>query len=174
MTQAPESYDMAEKVHLAAVVEDDAAVETATPVEATPPQPWATGLCDCFDHWHSCLESCLCLRCQMATQYNMLKYGKNEIHWGACLGVLLADLVSAAMCGVAVPKIVFAFMLRQNMRQKYNLAGHDVEDFLVSLCCLPCQTCQNYRQMSLAGDTPAGIICDTPYVMAPAAPQRLS
>ena len=130
---------------------------------------WMTDLFQCGMHWGSCCDGFWCAPCQQASQYNRLTYNKPGIDWPSCCLVWWTDFCIAG--GVA--GAVYTFVLRQRVRQRYNLAGDDLSDCCVAMCCRPCSACQNFREMSLrdAADTPVGCLATQPiprvYVSGP-------
>jgi Cys-rich protein (TIGR01571 family) len=155
-----------------------AAVTIAAPVASV---PWQTGLFSCFEDWRSCVDGAVCNYCQNARQYNMMNHGVNDIHAGACLGQLSANLAAAALltflshghgqsCNVGT--LAMIWMNRRQARERYNIAGSDCGDAAAVLCCSSCSTCQVYREMSVRNEWPSGFAVSAPFAMPPA-PQMM-
>ncbi|XP_076877010.1 placenta associated 8, tandem duplicate 2 [Brachyhypopomus gauderio] len=95
-------------------------MEITTQPRAFSPSTFQTGLLDCCVDCSTCLCGffCLpCLGCNIAS------------HMGEC-----------CLCGLGMP-------MRSVYRTKYNIKGSMCEDYMVSVFCLPCSTCQLKRDI---------------------------
>lgn len=85
---------------------------------------------------------------------------------GHCAANCLLTGLGAAVCGIGlcVPAIHTTFVASQ-YRNKHNIAGNPVYDFLCSLCCIGCFTGQVLREIELregTGAAPAAASADHP------------
>lgn len=125
---------------------------------------WSTPLCSCMDDVDSAVESIFCTRCQMSRQYNMITYGINQIEPWTFLGSMVVDV----FLGAAVTGWAFNWYLRNRIRARYQIAGDDLNDCLVTAFIPWCSTAQIYREMSLRGEWSSGCCIKAPFaVIAP-------
>ncbi|XP_078257684.1 placenta associated 8, tandem duplicate 1 [Rhinoraja longicauda] len=83
---------------------------------------WSTGMCGCFDD----LGICCC-----------------GIFFPICLGCQIAgDMNECCLCGTSMA-------MRTLVRTKYHISGSLCNDWLASLCCLPCSLCQIKREIKI-------------------------
>jgi Cys-rich protein (TIGR01571 family) len=136
-----------------------------------PTQPisfWTTSLCSCMDDVDSGIESLFCNRCQMSRQYNVITYGINQVEPWTFLGSLVVDL----FLGAPISAWAFTWYLRNRIRARYQIAGDDLNDCIVSSFANCCSTAQVYREMSLRGEWSAGCCIKAPFsLIAPPVPQ---
>jgi Cys-rich protein (TIGR01571 family) len=125
--------------------------------------PWRTGVLRCSEDAPSCTEGLLCMYCQNSRQFNMTKYGANELEPMSCLIPLIAD----AICGVCVGSFFMTWHLRRVVRQRYAIEGSDCGDAATALLCLPCSVCQVHREMSVHNEWPAGFCVSRPFMLPP-------
>lgn len=99
--------------------------------------PWVHGLCGCTSDIPSCLMSWCC---------PCIIYGQNyeQIHKDGCLmqGLIFAILMS---CGLSC---LVHMNLRANIRNKFNIIGGQLGDFLVTCCCPCCALAQESREIT--------------------------
>eukprot|EP00758_Cryptobia_borreli_P008089 Tbor_TRINITY_DN5356_c4_g2::TRINITY_DN5356_c4_g2_i1::g.4289::m.4289 len=119
-------------------------------------KPWSTGLLNCLDDTCGCIEGYFLGTCQRSRQYNMLTNGSNSIHWPMCVLPFFLDIIFA----VPLAQMGLACMLRREVRKRYHLEGGDFSDVAIVVCCSPCSTCQNYREMSAHGEWPGALCTD--------------
>ena len=137
---------------------------------------WSTGLLGCCGDRESCCEVMWAQPFQQATQYNLLVYGRDAVHWPVCLGTFTLDVMGmvATCLPIGFGSAALTFELRQMLRDRYGLAGSEAEDLIASLLCTECSACQNMREMKLRGDSP-GSACRPNQAMRydplPCAPQ---
>ena len=120
---------------------------------------WSTGLCSCMDDMDSTVETIFCGRCQLSRQYNQITTGVNQIEPWTFVGSLVTDV----LLGMPITATMFSWYLRNRIRGRYQIAGDDFNDCMISLFCTPCSACQVYREMSIRGEWPAGCCIHQPF-----------
>jgi Cys-rich protein (TIGR01571 family) len=120
---------------------------------------WSTDLCSCFKDCPSAMDAFFCDYCQLSRQYNTYMTGSNTIHWPVCCAAFGADVFGVAAIGVAVGTWALSYVVRNRLRQRYNIMGDELSDLCVAGFCSCCSVAQNYREMSLRGEWPAGSCC---------------
>lgn len=129
-----------------------------------PPAPisfWSTSLCSCMDDSDSLVESLFCNRCQMSRQYNQITYGMNQIEPWTFIGSLAVDI----FLGAPITAWAFSWYLRNRIRARYQIAGDDLNDCIVTFFATCCSTAQVYREMSLRGEWPLGCCISKPFAL---------
>lgn len=101
------------------------------------PQPYETGLFDCFADIPTCLLSWCCGPCLFHRTYHVLnrapsEYPEDEFVGGTCLAYCLSG------CLTGIGACVWTAMRRGAIREKYNLSGSTRMDCALSCCCAPC------------------------------------
>eukprot|EP00331_Platyophrya_macrostoma_P005388 CAMPEP_0176432892 /NCGR_PEP_ID=MMETSP0127-20121128/15663_1 /TAXON_ID=938130 /ORGANISM="Platyophrya macrostoma, Strain WH" /LENGTH=180 /DNA_ID=CAMNT_0017815147 /DNA_START=111 /DNA_END=653 /DNA_ORIENTATION=+ len=133
---------------------------------AVPVQPvtlWSSGICGFLDDVDSAVDSLFCARCQLSRQYNMITYGNNSIEPWTLFGPLIVDI----LIGMPVGATMFAWYLRNKVRARYQIAGDDFNDCMMSVFLPWCSISQVYREMSLRGEWPSGMCIKRPYTLLP-------
>jgi Cys-rich protein (TIGR01571 family) len=153
-----------------AAIEEPAETMIGMPVTVAPPPAnprWSTGLCDCADDMNSCMENLVCLHCQNSRQYNMLHYGSNKVHWLTAGMTLVGDLLALAFIPtpVCIGSACLNWHNRTFLRKRYSIEGNTVKDFFAAMCCMPCVTCQNYREMSVRDEWSSGCCLKEPFAI---------
>ena len=98
--------------------------------------PYKHELCGCFEDIPSCLLSWCCPCIQFGQNYE-------QIHKDGCLQ---QGLIYAVLMWFGVPCIIH-MGFRKEMRQKFNVPGSDLEDFLITCCCGCCALAQDAREI---------------------------
>ena len=128
-------------------------------VAMTPPRfVWSTETFDCMKDNDSCIEGWCCLHCQLSRQYNMEHFGVRDLHLPFCLAASFLDGCTGSCIGAAV----LSFVVRYEYIQKLGFEHDMVHEVVMNGCCVPCATCQTYREMTVRGQWPGGCCIDTP------------
>jgi Cys-rich protein (TIGR01571 family) len=134
------------------------------PLYQAPTHPisfWSTSLCSCMDDVDSCVESTFCNRCQLSRQYNQITYGTNVIEPWTFMGSLAIDV----FLGAPLTQWAFSWYLRNRVRARYQIAGDDLNDCIVTFFATMCSTAQIYREMSLRGEWSSGCCITKPFTL---------
>jgi Cys-rich protein (TIGR01571 family) len=160
--------DLAEKVPLAPETTHTSPTAVA-PIIVAQLSMWSTELFACGKDFPSTFDAMFCPHCQLSRQYNTYMTGSNTIHWPACLVTFGADVLSVALFGVGgFARWAFAYVVRNRLRQRYNIVGDELTDIFATGCCSCCSIAQNHREMSVRGEWPAGSCCvEQPFSLAP-------
>jgi Cys-rich protein (TIGR01571 family) len=130
---------------------------------------WSTGLFQCRDEFSTFVEGVFCPYCQLSRQYNTLTTTQTDIDPATCLGAMGADAMASAIIGFGLGSFMFTYIMRNRLRQRYTIAGDELEDMCISAFCRPCSVAQTHREMSRRGEWPNGTCVDQQTAHAPAA-----
>ena len=146
----------------------DIGVPLASQYQAMPQAPmdphdgyrWNTGLLACGDDAQACLDNFLCMQCQNSRQYNVLHYSRRGIEPVTLVVSIVCDTMFASLfpgsCYLACHN-------RGAIRERYGIVGNCFGDLCATAWCMPCVTCQNYREMSIRGEWPEACCVDEPF-----------
>mmetsp|Transcript_7233 Transcript_7233/g.22661 ORF Transcript_7233/g.22661 Transcript_7233/m.22661 type:complete len:216 (-) Transcript_7233:169-816(-) len=138
-------------------------VEIAAPpandTSAGSDRQWTTGLHQFYRHPKSCIDAVLCYHCHASRQYNMLEHGRPGMHWPMCMASTAADVAAPLMDVNCLCGSFFVTVLnRRRVREKYRIAGSDLNDAVTVLFCHYCANAQHYRELAAHGDTPGTVL----------------
>jgi len=113
-------------------------------VQAFPPgNNWSSQIFDCFNPLELCFTSCVCPCIVFGKTNARLKDPTLYRYDTVNSDCLLYSLLSC--CGL---NTVYQWIVRRNIRAKYNLRGDDAEDLLWSCCCPVCALVQQEKEVS--------------------------
>ncbi|XP_004297458.1 PREDICTED: protein PLANT CADMIUM RESISTANCE 2-like [Fragaria vesca subsp. vesca] len=112
-------------------------------LHARAPEPWKSGLLDCFSDPKSC---CLTFWCPCVTFGQIAEIvDKGSTSCGAS-GALYALIAFVTGCSC-----IYSCFYRSKMRQQYSLEESPCGDCLVHCFCEACALCQEYRELESRG-----------------------
>ncbi|XP_061990532.1 protein PLANT CADMIUM RESISTANCE 2-like [Rosa rugosa] len=107
------------------------------------PEPWKSGLLDCFSDPKSC---CITFWCPCITFGQIAEIvDKGSISCGAS-GALYTLIAFVTGCSC-----IYSCFYRSKLRQQYTLEESPCGDCLVHCFCEPCALCQEYRELQSRG-----------------------
>jgi len=105
---------------------------------------WSSGLCGALADPVPCAATC-CLPCWTVPRTMSAMDGRT------CEGHFLSQLILNACCCLG---LVQKAKVRSDYRSRHGIAGSAVSDLLLTICCLPCATCQEASDVSLRRGQP--------------------
>lgn len=105
------------------------------------PQPFSTGICDCWGNCSLCMCAWCCSPCLFGRSQAVMNREPNsmpneEYFNGSCLGYYCL-----AFC-TGFGHLIWQAVRRTEIRRKYNLEGSKIKDWGISCCCSPCGLAQ--------------------------------
>lgn len=135
-----------------------------TVISGNAPHTWNSGLCDCA--FAECCEGIWCFPCIYGYIGNRLDSGRSAAK------VLGAPNViePANCCGALFFPLGHTFAMRREIIQRYNVIGEShTMTCIHTLCCYPCATCQQRREMGYYSEWPGAICAVAPTPLPTAA-----
>ncbi|VVA94505.1 unnamed protein product [Arabis nemorensis] len=107
---------------------------------------WTTGLCDCHEDGHICVQTAI-MPCVSFAQ-------NSEIVNRGAIPCMNAGVIHLAL-GFVGCCWLYAFPSRSRLREHFALPEEPCRDFWVHLFCTPCAICQESRELKNRGADPS-------------------
>ncbi|KAJ4874587.1 Protein PLANT CADMIUM RESISTANCE 12 [Raphanus sativus] len=107
---------------------------------------WTTGLCDCHEDCHICVQTAIVPCVSFARNTEIVNRGTTP-----CIN---AGLIHLAL-GFVGCCWLYAFPSRSRLREHFALPEEPCSDYWVHICCTPCAICQESRELKNQGADPS-------------------